>query len=74
MLILQLGLPAVAFAALAFRTLPELIIEIARKFGCRSAAVAVWGATMSTGLACFGANATAALKALEMIGEDAIID
>jgi hypothetical protein len=65
-LIFQLGVPAIAFAALAFRAPPEVMSEIARNLGCDSAANAIWGATMSIGLACFGATANAAFKALKL--------
>jgi hypothetical protein len=66
-LIFQLGVPAIAFAALAFRAPPEVMSEIARNLGCDSAAGVIWGATMSIGLACFGASANAAFKALKFV-------
>jgi hypothetical protein len=64
-LVLQLGISAIAFAIFALRTPPEALIDTATYFECVSAVSIIWAATMSVGVACFGASAHAALKALK---------
>lgn len=61
-LIVQLSLSAIVFAVIALRT-PEFVIEFGQLLGCEAAAAIIWAGTMSIGVACFGANACAALKA-----------
>lgn len=62
-LVVQLSLSAIVLALVAVRT-PEFVIEFGRFFGCEAATAIVWAGAMSIGVACFGANAYAALKAL----------
>jgi hypothetical protein len=64
-LVLQLGISAIAFAVFALRTPPKTLIEAATYFECVSAVSIIWPATMSVGVACFGASTHAALKALK---------
>lgn len=64
-LVFQLGISAIAFAIFALRTPPEPLIDAATYFGCASAASIIWAATMSVGVASFGASTHAALKALK---------
>ena len=62
-LVLQLSLSAIMFAAMALRT-PQFIIQIDQYFGSEFVAAIGWAGAMSTGVACFGASAHAALKAI----------
>ena len=63
-LVAHLGLAAIMLAILAWRT-PESIIGVGRQFGFTTAATTIgWAAAMSIGVACMGASAHAALKAL----------
>lgn len=64
-LVAQLSLSALLFALIAWRT-PEFVIEVGQRLGSEPAAVIVWAGAMSIGLACFGATAHAALKALSL--------
>ncbi len=60
----HLCLSAIMLAILALRT-PESIIGVGRQFGFTTATVTIgWGGAMSIGVACMGASAHAALKAL----------
>ena len=64
-LVLQLGISAIAFAIFALRTPPEPLIDAATYFGFVSVVPIIWAATMSVGVAFFGASTHAALKALK---------
>lgn len=57
-LMVQLCPPALGFVMVAYRPPPGLLIETCRYFGCS------WAASMSIGVASFGANARAARNAL----------
>jgi hypothetical protein len=63
-LAVQLGLSAIMLAVLAVRA-PEFIVEVGRQFGLAAATSTIgWAGAMSIGVACMGASAHAALKAL----------
>jgi hypothetical protein len=64
-LVVQLVLSAIIFATFALESPPDLLIETVGYFGYGSAASIIWGATLSIGVACYGACAHAALKALK---------
>ena len=66
MLVLQLGISAIAFAIFALRTPPEMLIDAATYLGFGSPVSIIWAATMSVGIAFFGASTHAALKALKV--------
>lgn len=69
-LVAQLSLSAILLAVLALRT-PESILEVGRQFGSTAAATTIgWAATMSIGVACMGASAHAALRALDDLAAD----
>jgi hypothetical protein len=61
----QFGLAAILLAILALREPPHPIIVVAEYFGVGSAASIIWAGATSVGVACFGASAHAALKAIE---------
>jgi hypothetical protein len=63
-LLVQLWLTAIGFAILTLRPPPHLWIEAGHYFGGACAASIAWSGVMSIGLACFGANAHAARRAL----------
>jgi hypothetical protein len=64
-LIVQLGLAAVLFAVFALGAPPWVFVEVIHYFGYAYTAPIIWAAALSVGVACFGAMACAALKALE---------
>jgi len=57
-------LGAAAFTVLALHT-PQFLVDLEHQDGCGEIALIVWPGTMSIGVACFGANAHAALRALQ---------
>ena len=59
----QLVIAAIVFALFALRPPPHLLIDICRYSGCVFAAPLVWIGMMTTGVACFGASAHAAIRA-----------
>jgi hypothetical protein len=59
----QLSLSALLFSLIAWRT-PEFVIAVGQHLGSESGAVIGWAGAMSICLACFGATAHAALRAL----------
>jgi|SRR5689334_10577314 hypothetical protein len=64
-LITQSVICVVALAILALRTPPGLIVDGVKLFGGALLARVGWPATLSIGVAVFGANALAAYKAIE---------
>ena len=64
-LVVQLVICAIIFAMFALELAPEMLIKGATHYGYAPAASIIWGATLSLGVACFGASAHAALKALK---------
>lgn len=64
-LVSQFGLAAVLLAVLALRTPPHAMIVIAEYLGYDLAASIMWAAVLSVGVACLGATAHAAVKAIE---------
>jgi len=61
----QFGLGAILLAILALREPPNTITIVVEYFGVGSAASIIWAGAMSVGVACFGASAHAALKAVQ---------
>jgi len=61
----QFGLGAILLAILALREPPNTITVVVEYFGVGSAASIIWAGAMSVGVACFGASAHAALKAVQ---------
>ena len=61
----QFGLAAILLAILALREPPNTITVVVEYFGVGWAASIIWAGVMSVGVACFGASAHAALKAIE---------
>ena len=59
----RLFLAAIGFVALILQPPPETLVDVGRHVGFGWAVLIGWPAMMSIGLACFGANAQAALKA-----------
>jgi len=65
-LVVQLVICAIIFAMFALESAPEMLIKGATHYGYAPAAASIiWEATLSLGVACFGASAHAALKALK---------
>ena len=67
-LAVQFGLAAALLTILGLRTPPDAITVAAQYFGYASAAPIMWAATMSAGVAFFGASAHATLKASKLDG------
>ena len=67
-LAVQFGLAAALLTILGLRTPPDAITVAAQYFGYASAAPIMWAATMSAGVAFFGARAHATLKASKLDG------
>jgi len=65
----QFGLAAILLAILGLREPPNTITVVAEYFGVGSAVSIIWARVMSVGVACFGASAHAALKAIEKNSE-----
>ena len=65
-LVSQFGLAAILLAVLALRTPPHAMIVTAEYLGYDSAASIMWAAVLSIGVACLGATAHAAVKAIEI--------
>lgn len=65
----QFGLAAILLAILGLREPPNTITVVAEYFGVGSAVSIIWAGVMSVGVACFGASAHAALKAIEKNSE-----
>ena len=63
-LAVALVLSAILLALFALHTPPGLLIETIQLFGIGCAASAVWAGMMSIGVACLGASAHAAVRAL----------
>ena len=63
-LAVQLTLCAILLTLFALRAPPGLLIEIVQYFGIACAAWAVWVGIISVGVACLGASAHAAIRAL----------
>ena len=61
----QFGLAAILLAILALREPPNTITVVVEYFGVGSADSIIWAGAMSVGVACFGASAHAALKAVQ---------
>jgi hypothetical protein len=61
----QFGLGAILLAILALREPPNTITVVVEYFGVGSADSIIWAGAMSVGVACFGASAHAALKAVQ---------
>jgi hypothetical protein len=68
-LVAQFGLAAILFAVLALQAPPNAIIVASRYFGFSGAASILWTATMSVGVASFGASARSAAQAIELHNE-----
>lgn len=62
--LLQFCLGAAVFTVLALHT-PQFLVDLEHQDGWGEMALIVWPGTMSIGVACFGANAHAALRALQ---------
>jgi hypothetical protein len=65
MLLVQFVVSAIIFGIFALEPPAEPLIEATNYFGCSFAASIIWSATMSVGVAAFGASAHATLKALQ---------
>jgi hypothetical protein len=63
-LVVLFNFSAIMFAVLGLLTPPEALTSVSGYFGRAYAASIIWPDAMSIGVACFGANAHAALKAL----------
>ncbi|MGB8432585.1 MAG: hypothetical protein WCE72_22430 [Pseudolabrys sp.] len=64
-LVAQFGLAAILFAVFALQAPPNAIIVASHYFGFSGVVSIIWTATMSVGVASFGASAHSARKAIE---------
>jgi hypothetical protein len=64
-LVAQFGLAAILFAVFALQPPPNAIIVASHYFGFSGAVSIIWTATMSVGVASFGASAHSAVQAIE---------
>lgn len=60
-LLVQLSLTSIGFAVLAIRPPPGFVLSLGSTLGSAGYGALIWPATMSIGIAAFGANAHAAL-------------
>lgn len=60
----QLWFATIGFAVMTFHEPPAILVEATREWGCAAAAPMTWAAIISIGVASFGANAHAAMKAM----------
>lgn len=63
-MLIQFCLGATGFAMLALHT-PEFLVDLAQQYGWGGIFLVIWPGTMSIAVAGFGANAHAALRALQ---------
>jgi len=64
-LLILLCLGATGFTMLALQTPPKFLVDLGYYFGWGGIVSIIWPGTMSIGVVCFGANAHAALRALQ---------
>ena len=65
LLLIQFCLGAAAFTVFALQTPPEFLVDLGQSFGWGGIFSIMWPGAMSIGAAFFGANAHAALRALQ---------
>jgi hypothetical protein len=64
-LLILLWLGAAGFTMLALHTPPKFLVDLGHYYGWDDIFPIIWPGTMSVGVACFGANAHATMRALQ---------